>query len=46
VIVSLPESPQAIADATWADLEPLYESLVTAPITNPREWLMEWSKLE
>ena len=46
MIVSLPESPQAIADATWADLEPLYESLVTAPITNPREWLMEWSKLE
>ena len=46
MIVSLPESPQAIADATWADLEPLYESLVSAPITNPREWLMEWSKLE
>ena len=46
MIVSLPDSPQAIADATWADLEPLYESLVTAPITNPREWLMEWSKLE
>jgi hypothetical protein len=26
VIVSLPESPQAIADATWPDLEPLYAS--------------------
>jgi oligoendopeptidase F len=46
VIVSLPESPQALADATWSDIEPLYEALATAPIENPREWLREWSKLE
>jgi len=46
VIVSLPESPQAIADATWLDLEPLYEALVTAPIDDPQAWLLEWSKLE
>jgi oligoendopeptidase F len=46
VIVSLPESPQAIADATWPDLEPLYEALVTAPIDDPAAWLLEWSKLE
>jgi oligoendopeptidase F len=46
VIVSLPESPQAIADATWPDLEPLYEALATASIDDPRAWLLEWSKLE
>jgi oligoendopeptidase F len=46
VIVSLPESPQAIADATWPDLEPLYEALASAPIDDPTAWLLEWSKLE
>ena len=46
MIVSLPESPQAIADATWPDLEPLYEALATAPIDDPKAWLLEWSKLE
>jgi len=46
VIVSLPESPQAIADATWPDLEPLYEALATAPIDDPAAWLLEWSRLE
>ena len=46
MIVSLPESPQAIADATWPELEPLYEALATATIDDPRAWLLEWSKLE
>lgn len=46
MIVSLPESPQAIADASWPDLEPLYEALVSAPIDDPQAWLLEWSKLE
>ena len=46
MIVSLPESPQAIADATWSDLEPLYEALATATIDDPRAWLLEWSRLE
>lgn len=46
MIVSIPESPQAIADATWPDLEPLYEALVAAPLTDVRAWLQEWSKLE
>jgi oligoendopeptidase F len=46
VIVSLPESPQAIADATWPELEPLYEALATAAIVDPRAWLLEWSRLE
>lgn len=46
MIVSIPESPQAIADATWPDLEPLYEALAAAPLTDVRAWLQEWSKLE
>lgn len=46
MIVSLPESPQAIADASWVDLEPLYEALATAPIDDPNDWLREWSRLE
>ena len=46
MIVSLPESPQALADATWPELEPLYEALVSAPIDDPQAWLLEWSKLE
>ena len=46
MIVSLPESPQAIANATWSDLEPLYEALATATIDDPRAWLLEWSRLE
>lgn len=46
MIVSLPESPNAIANASWADLEPLYDALVKAPMTDPREWLGEWSRLE
>lgn len=46
MIVSLPDSPQAIAEATWPDLEPLYNALGTAPLDDPRAWLLEWSKLE
>ena len=46
MIVSLPESPQAIADATWPELEPLYEALASAPIDDPQTWLHEWSRLE
>jgi len=46
VTVSIPESPQAIVDATWPDLEPLYEALVNAPLVDVRSWLHQWSKLE
>ena len=46
MIVSLPESPQAIADATWLEIEPLYEALATATIDDPAAWLREWSRLE
>jgi oligoendopeptidase F len=46
VIVSLPDSPQSIADAIWSDLEPLYEALVGAPLVDVPAWLQEWSRLE
>ena len=46
--VTLPESPQAIADATWPDLAPYYEALVTQSVApHEREsWLRQWSRLE
>jgi oligoendopeptidase F len=46
VDVSLPASPQDIADATWTDLEPLYEALVGAPLVDIPAWLQDWSRLE
>jgi oligoendopeptidase F len=48
VLVSLPESPSAIADATWADLAPYYEALATVDVPpNEKEaWLEAWSRLE
>ena len=44
----LPSSPDALANATWADLAPYYEALATAPLTadTAAEWLREWSRLE
>lgn len=46
MIVTLPASPQDIADATWADLEPFYDALIAAPMDDPRAWLRDWSALE
>ncbi|HWP03850.1 MAG TPA: M3 family oligoendopeptidase [Gemmatimonadaceae bacterium] len=47
-IIVLPESPQALADATWADIAPLYEALAEAPVVpaTAGEWLASWSRLE
>lgn len=44
----LPSSPEALANATWADLSPYYEALATAPISaeTAPAWLHEWSRLE
>ncbi|MDQ3998332.1 MAG: hypothetical protein M3303_15090, partial [Gemmatimonadota bacterium] len=44
----LPASPADIADATWADLAPLYESLADEPLTSStvRAWLAAWSALD
>ena len=46
--ISLPASPDALADAAWADIAPYYESLATAPLSldNVEEWLANWSRLE
>jgi oligoendopeptidase F len=47
-LLPLPESPQALVNATWADIEPLYEALVSAPVSagGMEEWLQSWSRLE
>ena len=44
----LPESPAAIADATWEDLEPHYDELERQLLdpTSVQAWLRDWSRLE
>ncbi|MEJ7809372.1 MAG: M3 family oligoendopeptidase [Gemmatimonadaceae bacterium] len=45
----LPETPSAFANATWADIAPLYDELAAAPLLDDAEverWLAEWSQLE
>ena len=44
----LPDSPAAIAGASWADLLPYYEALAAAPLdgTTLTAWLATWSRLE
>ena len=46
--LSLPESPQSIANAQWADLAPIYEALATVPLTpnDAPAWLAAWSRFE
>ena len=46
--VILPESPAALADATWDDVAPLYTALAEAPLTveSVEPWLAEWSAVE
>src|SRR5688572_12888212 len=46
--MDLPQSPEALASATWADVAPYYEALATAPLTaaDASSWLREWSRLE
>ena len=48
VTLTLPESPAALADATWDDIAPYYEALATADVA-PHEyedWVRSWSHLE
>ena len=44
----LPESPEAFAEATWAEIRPYYEELVRRPLDrdNVEEWLTDWSQLD
>jgi oligoendopeptidase F len=46
--VTLPASPDALADANWDDIAPHYEALATAPLdlANAEPWLATWSRLE
>ena len=46
--MKLPDSPAALAQASWADLLPYYEALGTAPLNGAslEAWLREWSRLE
>src|SRR5258708_34599768 len=48
VVVALPESPDAFADATWEDIAPYYEALATSPLdrANVEAWLADWSLFE
>jgi len=46
--LSLPQSPQDIAGATWSDIAPYYDALAEMPVA-PNEaesWLRSWSFLE
>jgi oligoendopeptidase F len=45
---TLPNSPAAFADASWADIAPYYEELATSPLSreNVEDWLKSWSQLE
>jgi oligoendopeptidase F len=47
-IIPIPESPAALADATWDDVAPLYEALATVPLSseNAERWLATWSRLD
>ena len=46
--VTLPTTPEAIADFTWSELAPHYEALLGAPLApnTLREWLRNWSALD
>lgn len=47
-MIDLPPSPDAFAEATWADVEPWYRALAEAPLdaANAEAWLATWSRLE
>ncbi len=46
--MDLPESPDALSNATWADVAPYYEALATVPLSarTAASWLRDWSRLE
>src|SRR5947208_1566970 len=48
VVIALPESPDALKQATWDDLAPYYEELATRPLdeSNVETWLRDWSDFE
>ena len=42
----IPASPEAIADANWSDLAPVYDELEREPLDRAgvEGWLARWSK--
>ena len=44
----LPESPDAFKDASWQEVLPYYEELVSRPLdtSNVEAWLADWSRFE
>ena len=48
MVITLPESPDALRNATWDDLAPYYEDLATRPLdlANVEAWLKDWSDFE
>lgn len=48
MIVDLPATPEAFADATWDDIAPHYEALATMPLSHETAdaWLAAWSRLD
>ena len=45
----LPASPQALEEATWADILPFYQELVARPLAGDgrvEAWLSDWSRLD
>lgn len=45
---TVPESPDAFKEATWADVLPFYEELADRPLDldNVEDWLGDWSRFE
>jgi oligoendopeptidase F len=46
--MTIPASPEAIANATWNDLAPAFDRLESLPLdgSNIESWLADWSRLE
>ena len=48
IVRTVPESPDAFKEATWADVLPFYEELADRPLDldNVEDWLGDWSRFE
>ncbi len=46
--LTLPNSPEAFAEATWDDILPYYEELAARPLdtAHVEGWLRDWARLE
>lgn len=48
MILALPASPEALANASWGDIRPHFDALATRALDhgNVEQWLADWSRLE